>query len=308
MIDITEEFKRLSAQLNPGQIILGANFALVDAMSCIEIGHPKMDSNINHGDPPIKLPEFDSTHMSSLMDNFLAQEMLYIDGNLLSQTIYTCQFFHTTPPKSISLLLESEDLFIHLANSIIKVGNVWHEEDWNPEAEGLPVRRLSLSFQNHKTVLRDRITKEDDSDVQCRLEFRILWIDLLNSLLNREFAVAEQIFIKLKAKFTCLLNSIKISTVQASKGMFFVTVAYFDHRLTLRTFTHTAPRPPLECNIDASFEQFKLMISELEIIFAFISSSEDHNLDNCRQFLHYFSNKRPEPNVLTKSILAVCFI
>jgi len=301
MIDITTRIKQQSNNLFVGQLILGSNFELIDAMSCIEIMHPKMDSNLNHAQPPSTPPDFNQKDTADLIDNLLALEYMYIDGNLLSQTIYTCQFFHY-PHSKLALdnaVLESSDLFIHLANSIIKGANIWHEEDWTPDAEGLPQNRTFNCSTHYSNLVRLAKEHADDPAMLSRIEFRIHWIDMLKFVELRDFESAGQSFIKMKAKFRGLMESVGESN-NASK--------YFDYKLTLKTFTHTAPRPPLDCNIKARLEQFQQMINDLDIIFDFCENTDDTTIDDLQLFLHYFSNRRPEANTLVRSILAMIIV
>jgi hypothetical protein len=76
-------------------------YGLLDAMSCIEIMHDKMDSNLNHAAPPPALPIFQADHFDALLDRLLALEFMYLDGNLLSQTTYTCQVRLTYPYEAV---------------------------------------------------------------------------------------------------------------------------------------------------------------------------------------------------------------
>lgn len=94
MKDITLDIKEKASKLFQGQLVFAPNFGLIDAMSCIQIMHPRMDGNILHASPfSHPLPILNANHIVSLIDRLIALEYIHLDGNLLAQTIYTCQVY-----------------------------------------------------------------------------------------------------------------------------------------------------------------------------------------------------------------------
>lgn len=95
-------------------------------------------------------------------------------------------------------------------------------------------------------------------------------------------------------------------------GISLTFLEYFDETLTRNTFAHTAPRPAVACNVPARYIQMKRMLEDLDILFVYLSKFGDSldsvSLSDTRQFLHFLSARRPEPNILVRSIAAVSFL
>ncbi|PWZ00837.1 Mak10-domain-containing protein [Testicularia cyperi] len=114
--DVTSELFRACAALDHGQMVAVPNFTLMDSMAAIKIMDVRMDSGMAL--PPSGLPEpdrlpgdcqaiaFDPFQTLSIddvlwiMDRLFACEAAWHQGSSLSQTLYTCLYFHSL--KSLS--------------------------------------------------------------------------------------------------------------------------------------------------------------------------------------------------------------
>ena len=88
---------KLFPDFDVGQLVHLQSFTLFDAMSAIEIMDPRMDTGMLVEDVQ---KEFDITKKLSakqtlgIMDGLVSREMAWISGHSLSQTVYTCIYFH----------------------------------------------------------------------------------------------------------------------------------------------------------------------------------------------------------------------
>lgn len=81
-----------------GQLVHLQSFTLFDAMSAIEIMDPRMDTGMlieetttNKFDIHKRLS---ADQTLGIMDRLVTREMAWISGHSLSQTVYTCIYFH----------------------------------------------------------------------------------------------------------------------------------------------------------------------------------------------------------------------
>jgi hypothetical protein len=80
-----------------GQLVHLQSFTLFDAMSAIEIMDPRMDTGMLIEEKPNKfdiLKKLTTEETLGIMDRLLTREMAWISGHSLSQTVYTCIYFH----------------------------------------------------------------------------------------------------------------------------------------------------------------------------------------------------------------------
>ncbi len=84
-------------EFDVGQLVHLQSFTLYDAMSAIEIMDPRMDTGMLVEESPKKFDIFkriSAEQSLGIMDRLVTREMAWISGHSLSQTVYTCIYFH----------------------------------------------------------------------------------------------------------------------------------------------------------------------------------------------------------------------
>ncbi|KIY68793.1 hypothetical protein CYLTODRAFT_373907 [Cylindrobasidium torrendii FP15055 ss-10] len=94
--DVRDIFSAASAEMQPGETVWMDGFTLLEAMSALEIGEPRLDSGmVSSSVPPFDalaplLPE----EICWIIDRACAYEMEWHAGNLLSTTVFTLVYIH----------------------------------------------------------------------------------------------------------------------------------------------------------------------------------------------------------------------
>ncbi|CAI2175548.1 5793_t:CDS:10 [Funneliformis geosporum] len=161
--DITTFLDEATDEFEIGQLVHLESFGLYDAMSSIEIMDPKMDSGMilesDLNKPQFKLhaclkPE----EVLGIIDNLFTCEMTWHAGHSLSQTLFTCMYFHhvmdlgpelfinnsndeNLPMEFVILVLKAYVLgtvkCCHLVLYEMTKGNVYEEEDFSANKYGV---------------------------------------------------------------------------------------------------------------------------------------------------------------------------
>ncbi|RCH84548.1 hypothetical protein CU098_000842, partial [Rhizopus stolonifer] len=95
--DITAFLDKATQDFEVGQLVHLQSFTLFDAMSAIEIMDPRMDTGMAVAEPYRAFDitqQFSAEQILSIMDKLVTREMAWISGHSLSQTVYTCIYFH----------------------------------------------------------------------------------------------------------------------------------------------------------------------------------------------------------------------
>ncbi|KAG1450896.1 hypothetical protein G6F56_008225 [Rhizopus delemar] len=95
--DITQFLDEATNDFQVGQLLNLKSFTLFEAMSAIEIMDPRMDTGV-----PVEATEKNidiSKRLSpeetlGVMDSLVTREIAWLSGHSLSQTVYTCIYFH----------------------------------------------------------------------------------------------------------------------------------------------------------------------------------------------------------------------
>ena len=81
--------------LNHAQVLMTTHFSLLQAMTSIEIMHPKMDSGIFiKSSQSTRIIPHSNLQLLSVFNQLLALEAAWLQGQLLTQTIFTCIYMH----------------------------------------------------------------------------------------------------------------------------------------------------------------------------------------------------------------------
>ncbi|KAJ1557658.1 N-alpha-acetyltransferase 35 NatC auxiliary subunit, partial [Nowakowskiella sp. JEL0078] len=132
--------------LNVGDLVLSPSFSLFDSMSAIEIMEKKMDTGMSLPKSKNKLSIADlssKTYLASeligIIDEIQALELTWLNGHLLSQTIFTCIYFHK-PSEIQNPILRFYVLAVlkctHLSRKEIMRASVFEDEDFCPDTFG----------------------------------------------------------------------------------------------------------------------------------------------------------------------------
>ncbi|KAK0492210.1 Mak10 subunit, NatC N-terminal acetyltransferase-domain-containing protein [Armillaria luteobubalina] len=97
-LDVTDVFLDAAAEMEPGGLVLMDGFSLLDAMSALEIGEPRLDSGMIT--EKNRRPAFDPLmpllpeEVCWIIDRSFSYEMEWHAGNLLSNTVFTLVYVH----------------------------------------------------------------------------------------------------------------------------------------------------------------------------------------------------------------------
>lgn len=191
--DVTDLFREAGKAMEPGQLLLTDGFTLMDSMSVIEIGEPRMDSGMtldeDHRPPFDPLAPLLPEELCYILDRVCSYEMQWHAGYALSQTVFTLQYVHdldvimdfwpsvsSDPARPVELLIH---VLVACVEGVLKCcdmtwreltkGRVFDTEDWQSEKSGVSLME--------GTQIRN---------VLSRLESACNWISTNESLRWRE--------------------------------------------------------------------------------------------------------------------------
>ncbi|THH13088.1 hypothetical protein EW146_g7094 [Bondarzewia mesenterica] len=217
--DVTDLFREAADNMEPGTVLLTDGFTLMDSMSAIEIGEPRLDTGMELDEerrPPFNpltplLPE----ELCYIMDRTFSCEMEWHAGNTLTQTVYTLLYVHhfdeldpentplipwdsARPPELITIVLRAFVAGLlkccDRAWRELTKGRVFDTEDWQSEKSGIsllemmPVQTVSSYLDNACAWL---LTHSQDSlpwrdSLLDRLMFRRTILELFSLDLSTE--------------------------------------------------------------------------------------------------------------------------
>ncbi|KAK0458604.1 Mak10 subunit, NatC N-terminal acetyltransferase-domain-containing protein [Desarmillaria tabescens] len=96
--DVTDVFLNAAAEMEPGGLVMMEGFSLLDAMSALEIGEPRLDSGMII--EKNRRPQFDPLtpllpeEVCWIIDRSFSYEMEWHAGNLLANTVFTLIYVH----------------------------------------------------------------------------------------------------------------------------------------------------------------------------------------------------------------------
>lgn len=144
--DITTLLQETADELSVGEVLLSKGFTLYEAMSALELMDPKMDagmnaSNVHNFDEAFQLGEINtSKHLSiqqiiGTMDRLLTFECMWLHGDPISQTLFTCLYLHRP-------FLVCDDPFLspfifallrrcHALRALIVESDIYEDEDFS---------------------------------------------------------------------------------------------------------------------------------------------------------------------------------
>ena len=154
VVEVTDAVERACRALAPGQMIHNETFSLIESVSAIELGDPKVDvgtiPEARNGGLPSELLEagmapleMDLDTLLSLLDGMLEREINWYRGSFLAETLYTCLYLHDMERLASNSILKA---FCELTRltclkivSVVHRAGVTEEEDFCIAHQGLPV-------------------------------------------------------------------------------------------------------------------------------------------------------------------------
>lgn len=203
--DVTGDLKQKAMELPIGALVHDRNFTLHDAMTAIELMDPKMDSGMDAAQSTVaikslaeaiqkglKLEGFTATEVVGIMDELITNFALYLRGNSLAQTLFSCLYLHD--PSLVKHTVLQAFCYgmlktAYAARQIIYRAQAYHEEDFNPMTYLFPfceertpawLREQLTSAREEIVVSLEALKGKDMSD-----EARSAEDALLNAMLDR---------------------------------------------------------------------------------------------------------------------------
>ncbi|KAK0442907.1 Mak10 subunit, NatC N-terminal acetyltransferase-domain-containing protein [Armillaria borealis] len=210
--DVTDVFLNAAAEMEPGGLVLMDGFSLLDAMSALEIGEPRLDSGMiteKNRRPPFDplmplLPE----EVCWIIDRSFSYEMEWHAGNLLSNTVFTLVYVHELgaidpdvvpyqpltgdPDRPVELLSVVLRTFVFgylkccgLAWDCLNRGILQDTEDWQGDKcdvsllEGYPVKSVLARLDEASNWLLHTLKSVFDG-LRVRLDLRKIILQLMD--------------------------------------------------------------------------------------------------------------------------------
>ncbi|KAI8989386.1 Mak10 subunit, NatC N-terminal acetyltransferase-domain-containing protein [Pilobolus umbonatus] len=327
--DITSFLDEATEDFDTGQLVHLPSFSLFEAMCAIEIMHPRMDTGmITHNRPNT----FDINKRLSpaetlgIMDRIVTQEMAWISGHSLSQTVFTCVYFHhikaLSEQSSITINSGSPEIIYnalrtyvvasarccHYIWSEMSQGNVFEEEDFTSNLFGLSFNITDSDV----TTLNDLDTsikllhhlnsKQDDPIIQGilhRMQLRKSYLLLLIYLSQTEGS-----HLNLAKKGALDVKHILQSIDKKSIDYGIELEEAFDATINRKLSSQTPPRPvELISDLD-SYAYFSALVDRLLLICDIMHFPSATSLMN---FFVQFGTTKPYADAFSRSKLDTIF-
>ncbi|KAL4214340.1 Mak10 subunit, NatC N-terminal acetyltransferase-domain-containing protein [Rhizopus microsporus] len=322
--DITEFLDEATSEFKDGQLVHLKSFTLFEAMSAIEIMDPRMDTGVivSEQEPFDISRRMSAEETLDVMDNLVTREMAWLAGHSLSQTVYTCIYFHHM--KSLNELSSSvvtsmniEDIVysalriyvlatIKCCNYIwteMTQGNVYEEEDFTTNLFGLSfngqlpdvciLNDLDTSIMN-----LTRITEQQDKNsaaIQAllnRIKIRKSYLLSLIYLSQNEAPHLARAKTEL-SELAKLLNDVDLSPAREAKGA-------FDPNISRKLTSQTPPRPVELESKEKSYASFSQLIQRLLSI---CDVTDYPSVTSLMNFFDAFGSKTPYADAFSRSKL-----
>ncbi|KAI9253210.1 Mak10 subunit, NatC N-terminal acetyltransferase-domain-containing protein [Sporodiniella umbellata] len=265
--DITSFLDEATNDFQVGQLLSLKSFTLYEAMSAIELMNPRMDTGVPAEAlvPNIDISKQLSTEeVLSVMDSLVAREIAWLSGHSLSQTVYTCVYFHhlstlnETPNSGFSLenapAIANNALKTYLNatlsccrfiwNEMIQ-GNIYEEEDFTTNLFGLtldnplPDNRilddLDISIKNIAILVDKQVISAAGHSIINRLKIRKSFLLALTHLSQNEPQCLAHAKIELDS-INSLLKQTDATSDEDVEGV-------FDPNINRNLTSQTPPRP-----------------------------------------------------------------
>ncbi|KAI9282160.1 Mak10 subunit, NatC N-terminal acetyltransferase-domain-containing protein [Sporodiniella umbellata] len=274
--DVTKLAEIATEDLNIGQLLSSNRFSLYDAINAIEIMDPRMDTGLfretAHFDVYKRLSLEDTL---DVMDSLVVREMSWISGHSISQTVFTCVYFHhmvelNQLSSDIIDSKKTEDVIysalrIYLLATLKCCHYVWSEMSQRNlyDGEDFTTHLFGLSF-NHQLpdmrVLNDldssilHLKEIDASPVLCRVAMR------------RSYLLALMYMSRNKASHLLQSKNEWVHALQMASQLSFsdhTTKDAFDSNISRKLSAYTPPRPASLDTKAKAYQKYRQMIYRL---------------------------------------------
>ncbi|KAI9025354.1 Mak10 subunit, NatC N-terminal acetyltransferase-domain-containing protein [Phycomyces nitens] len=335
--DITEFLNEATNDFKVGQLVHLPSFTLFDAMSAIEIMDPKMDTGMVLAESEKGVfdvsKRISAPHLVWIMDRLLSYEMAWISGHSLSQTVFTCTYFHHItalaenyhPPAANN---PAEVIYSALRTYILATvkccnyvwnemaqGNVFEEEDFTTNLFGL---HLCEQFSDVR-VLNDldtsvhlvgKLIENKPKDIEMndlkailhRLEARKAFLVGLVYLSQPHCSHFSQARAELR-NLLDILRSSSPDSIRKTMRPDYVLEGAFDPNVNRKLVSQAPPRPIILHSDEESYDNFVALAERLESI---CSVPEFPSTGSLINYFAYFAAK-PYPDALSRSTLNTSF-
>ncbi|CAI2175218.1 15106_t:CDS:10 [Funneliformis geosporum] len=304
--DITTFLDEATDEFEIGQLVHLESFGLYDAMSSIEIMDPKMDSGMIL-ESDLNKPQF------KLHACLKPEEMTWHAGHSLSQTLFTCMYFHhvmdlgpelfinnsndeNLPMEFVILVLKAYVLgtvkCCHLVLYEMTKGNVYEEEDFSANKYGVSMYEDFPYSQCIKLIEDAEAWMEQHG---CRWIRKKGLICMSQSRCQQYPQAQRHLNMSIQ-----LLNEIKDELNNNCFGLGIDVTGAFDPLINRKLVSQTPPRPTQLLTMQESVDEMMNMLKSLNSTCEIIEYKSATSLMN---FLVYHASQQPPPCAFSRSIL-----
>ncbi|KAI8146778.1 Mak10 subunit, NatC N-terminal acetyltransferase-domain-containing protein [Fennellomyces sp. T-0311] len=338
--DITTFLDDATNDFEVGQLVHLQSFDLFAAMSAIEIMDPKMDTGMLIEDNNIQPLDVDRAleplELLWIMDRLLSCEMGWISGHSLSQTVYTCIYFHnlqtlvseqgeTSPTGTIRNALKAYILGTVKCCQYVwdemTLGNVYEEEDFTTNLFGLSLSEHytdSMVMNAIDTALIEiRNMVERGNPEGSSIFTAEALAPLYNRLLMRKSYLLGLLylsqprcshFVDAKTQFGKVLELLDIkedpAAISTTIGKGKEVEGAFDPNINRKLTSQAPPRPIALRSDEESYKDYKELVERLLSICDVTNYSSIGSLFN---YFKSFGGTQPYPDAFSRSKLNTLF-
>ncbi|KAI8379557.1 Mak10 subunit, NatC N-terminal acetyltransferase-domain-containing protein [Radiomyces spectabilis] len=335
--DITAFLDDATNDFDVGQLVHLKSFSLFDAMCAIEIMDPRMDTGmIVPGLQPISFDfkqHLKGQQVMWVMDRLLSYEMAWLSGHALSQTIYTCIYYHhirelrdiPMPSKTSSL----EEILYGALKTYILVTvkccwyvwtemtsqNIFEEEDFTTNLFGLSLFEehedgLLMNDLDTAIDLLDHVKQECNPEIVQQLDALIDRINIRKHYLLTLIYASHPNGVYFAQARTALANLESImhkngpGSITATVGTGEEVKGVFDPNINRKLISQAPPRPITLESDTKSLEYFRLLLNRLETI---CNVQDFPSVTSLTNFFLSFGATQPYADAFSRSKLSTIF-
>jgi hypothetical protein len=172
-VDVTAQFQDALKRLDDGKVLMDKDWQLVDGVSVITIGDPRIDTGMAKDEPivmqsinGINQTDTDFASVLGVFDQLLARLLLFYKGELLVATIFASTHLDAKQHELFecfkSLLFQA----LSLSHRLICQYGLSFEEDYDSDHSGFSLKHSSVNLEHCKVVLKKFIGKSNEDDLE----------------------------------------------------------------------------------------------------------------------------------------------
>lgn len=319
--NMTKIFKDiLNDALNDNQIILSKGFHLHDAISAIEMMHPKMDSGMILDTNTVSCSSYKHPtqlsikELSQLLDHLLRIEYTWLDGKLFTHSILTNPYLleenivdimsdDSTESYCLSYYLKLYFQCLQLYNAIISNSGVSLAEEFSPMTYNClsKIKFDTNHADNLNRVMLEELLKgfqQNDyykNHIKLHFEYRYSrWI-LLSTISDCEKINIERFGLDLLS-YESILNRLTNHLDSANDITWCQLFHPPLHLINIMRPIHIISIAKVVSAIKTEYKHLSMMCS------SFLFYKDDKDISSVFEKIKQFSHKHPLPDVLTRSI------